>query len=136
MRIHTLTATVVVGLGTILGLPRRDFISVLAAIMVVMVAEMINTAVEAAVDVATGDYHPLAKVAKDVAAGAVLLASAGAFALGIWVFGPRLLTLPAALGRFRAHHPWELATIGLVVAGVAVLAWAAPRAAREEDKLH
>jgi diacylglycerol kinase len=136
MRLHMLTATVVVALGTVLRLPRRDFISVLTAIMVVMVAEMVNTAVEATVDVATGEYHPLAKVAKDVAAGAVLLASAGAFALGVWVFVPRLSRVPAAVAFWRTHHPWGLGFLGLAVAAVAVLAWVAPKAAREEDRLH
>ncbi len=75
-----------------MNLPRREFIVVLAAIMVVMVAEMMNTAVEAVVDLASPDIHPLAQTAKDVAAGAVLLAAIGAALLGLWVFIPRLVS--------------------------------------------
>jgi diacylglycerol kinase len=136
MRLHTLAAAVVVALGTLLRLPRRDFISVLAAIMVVMVAEMVNTAVEAAVDVATNAFHPLARTAKDVAAGAVLLAAAGAFALGVWVFGPRLGAVPRALTFWATHRPVGLAVLLAVVAAIAGLAWAVPRAAREEGQDH
>ena len=126
MRVHTLTATIVVVLGQLLLLPQQDFISVLTAIMVVMVAEMVNTAVESAVDVATGEYHPLAKVAKDVAAGAVLLAATGALVLGVWVFGPRLGRLPHALRHWLTRDPLGLVVMILVVAAVAVLAWIAP----------
>ena len=90
MRLHFFTAALVMGLGWTLHLPRREFIAVLTAIMVVMVAEMVNTSIEAAVDLASPALHPLAATAKDVAAGAVLLAATGALFLGIWVFLPRL----------------------------------------------
>jgi diacylglycerol kinase len=95
LRLHFSTAAAVMILGWILNLPKREFIVVLAAIMVVMVAEMMNTAVEAVVDLASPDIHPLAQTAKDVAAGAVLLAAIGAASLGLWVFVPRL----SAFGR-------------------------------------
>ena len=90
LRLHFFTAVSVMLLGWILRLSKREFIVVLAAIMVVMVAEMLNTAVEAVVDLASPDIHPLAQTAKDVAAGAVLLAAIGAALLGLWVFVPRL----------------------------------------------
>ena len=57
----------------------------------VMAAEMVNTVVEAAVDLASPGYHPLAKVAKDVAAGAVLLTAIGAVVIGVCIFLPHLL---------------------------------------------
>jgi diacylglycerol kinase len=134
MRLHTLAATVAVVLGTLLGLPEEDFISVLAAIMVVMVAEMVNTAVEAAVDVATGHFHPLAKIAKDVAAGAVLLAAAGALTLGLWVFGPRLREVSGAWSLWQARDPAGLWIMMTVVAVVVALALLTPGRAREEDE--
>ncbi len=93
LRLHFFTAAAVMVLGWILNLPKREFIVVLAAIMVVMVAEMMNTAVEAVVDLASPEIHPLAQTAKDVAAGAVLLAASGAALLGLWVFLPRISTL-------------------------------------------
>ncbi len=93
LRLHFFTAATVMVLGWLLDLPKREFIVVLAAIMVVMVAEMMNTAVEAVVDLASPRIHPLAQTAKDVAAGAVLLAAGGAALLGLWVFLPRISSL-------------------------------------------
>lgn len=90
MRLHLFSATLVMVLGWLLELPRREFIAVLTAVMVVMVAEMVNTAIEATVDLASPTLHPLAQTAKDVGAGAVLLAAIGAALLGVWVFLPRL----------------------------------------------
>jgi diacylglycerol kinase (ATP) len=62
----------------------------------VWTAEGVNTAIEAVVDLASPDMHPLAGKAKDVAAGAVLLAALAAVVVGLLVFGPRVLAL---LGR-------------------------------------
>ncbi|AUW93219.1 MAG: diacylglycerol kinase [Sulfobacillus thermosulfidooxidans] len=93
LRLHFFTAAAVMVLGWLLDLPKREFIVVLAAIMVVMVAEMMNTAVEAVVDLASPRIHPLAQTAKDVAAGAVLLAAVGAALLGLWVFLPRITSV-------------------------------------------
>ena len=58
----------------------------LLAIAFVLIAEMINSAIEAAIDVATSSFDPLAKLAKDIAAGAVLIASVNAVAVGYLVF--------------------------------------------------
>ena len=63
------------------------------AATVVIVAEMINTAIEHCVDMITPDYHPLAARVKNIAAAAVLMASAGAVIVGIVVLGPHLLQL-------------------------------------------
>lgn len=134
MRVHTLTATVVIVLGTLLRLPRRDFISVLAAIMVVMVAEMVNTALESVVDIASPHYHPLARIAKDVAAGAVLLAASGAAALGVWVFGPRLGLLPAALHAWWFSERWAFLLMVMAVLMMAGLAVGLPITKRGEDR--
>jgi diacylglycerol kinase (ATP) len=64
---------------------------VLLAIGLVLTAEMLNTVVESLVDLYTDEYHPLAKIAKDTAAGAVLISSAAALGVGIAVFVPRVL---------------------------------------------
>jgi diacylglycerol kinase len=58
--------------------------------MVVWMAEFMNTALEALVDLASPDYHPLAKVAKDVAAAAVLVGALGAVLIGLLILGPPL----------------------------------------------
>ena len=66
--------------------------AVLALLIVMVVAaEMVNTMVEALVDLVTTEYHPLAKVAKDVVAGVVLLTAIGAVVVGLLIFGPKAL---------------------------------------------
>ncbi|MDK2888142.1 MAG: diacylglycerol kinase [Thermoanaerobacter sp.] len=91
MRFHLLAALVVVVAALWLRIEERDFLLVLLAITLVMMAEMFNTALERVVDLCTGRYHPLAKIAKDVAAGAVLLAALNSLIVGLVVFYPYLL---------------------------------------------
>ena len=86
LRIHFLIAIVVIGAAAALGVGRIELIVLLLAIAFVLVAEMVNTAIEGAIDVSTTSFDPNAKLAKDVAAGAVLIASATAVAVGYLVF--------------------------------------------------
>ena len=90
-RIHLAIAVVVVAVGTLLDLNPVEWAVIGLTIGFVFVAEMFNTAFEAVIDIVTGEYHPLAKRAKDVAAGAVLVAAMTAVAVGLLVLGPRLL---------------------------------------------
>lgn len=89
-RIHLAIAVAVVLLGLWLGLPARDWAVIALTIGMVFAAEGFNTAIEALVDLVSPDPHPLAKVAKDVAAGAVLMAALAAIAVGLLIFGPPL----------------------------------------------
>ncbi len=73
-----------------LRLPRRDWAILVLAMMIVWLGELFNTAVEAIVDLAMPEPHPLAQVAKDVSAGAVLLAALGAVVVGALILGPPL----------------------------------------------
>ena len=91
MRVHLLAASAAVAAGLVLRISAVDWACVLAAIGLVLTAEALNTVVEALVDLCTGEFHPLAKIAKDAAAGAVLIASAAAAGVGIAVFLPSLL---------------------------------------------
>jgi diacylglycerol kinase (ATP) len=86
MQLHIAAVAIVLILGLALNLSRLEFVAVIAAISLVLVAEMFNTAIEAAVDAVVTDYHPLIKVAKDVAAGAVLIAAVNAVATAYLVF--------------------------------------------------
>ena len=72
--------------GLLLSLEPRDMLTLLFCISLVIATEMINTAVETVVDLVTPNYNPLAKLAKDVAAGAVLIASANAVIAGLLIF--------------------------------------------------
>jgi diacylglycerol kinase (ATP) len=63
------------------------------AVGTVWTAELANTAIEALTDLVSPEYHPLAGKAKDVAAGAVLMAAVAALVVGLLIFGPRVLAL-------------------------------------------
>ncbi len=78
-------------LGVWLEITRVEWAVLVMATGVVWVAEFLNSAIEAAVDVASPDLHPMAKVAKDVAAGAVLTASCVALVVAVIIFGPPLI---------------------------------------------
>ncbi|MGW8957097.1 diacylglycerol kinase family protein [Paenibacillus sp. NPDC055715] len=97
MRIHVVMAFLVIAAGLSLRISRLDWLFIFMAIAMVIVAELINTAVEAAIDLISPDIHPLAKAAKDTAAGAVLLAAVFAVIIGIFVFYRPLLTLISQL---------------------------------------
>src|SRR5207245_5975222 len=85
MRYHFIAALGVLVLALVLGVDRIQLVGLFLAIAFVLVAEMINSAIEAAIDVATSSFDPLAKLAKDIAAGAVLIASINAIAGGYLV---------------------------------------------------
>ena len=90
MRIHIVIAIIALMTGMLLRISRVEFIMVLMTISMVFICEIINTAVERAVDTATMEYHPIAKIAKDVAAGAVLVAALNSVIVGLLVFGKYL----------------------------------------------
>jgi diacylglycerol kinase (ATP) len=121
MRIHFLVAAVVLVLALSFGVPRIQLIALLISITFVLVAEMLNTALEGAIDVATTSFDPLAKLAKDVAAGAVLIAAINALAVGYLVFSGKVAERSSrALDRVR-DAPWELTTVALVLTVIVVI---------------
>ncbi len=93
-KIHLCCAVIALSLACLLKIDLINWLILIQVITLVLTAELINTAVEYLVDLASGSfYHPLAKSAKDIAAGAVFIASANALVSGILIFGPRLLPL-------------------------------------------
>lgn len=90
-KFHLIAAILVVGLGIYFDLSPVEWGLITLTITVVMTAEGINTAIERCVDIASPEWHKLAKDAKDIAAGAVLIASIGASAIGIIIFLRKLL---------------------------------------------
>jgi len=90
-RIHALATLLVIALGVALELNSLDWTLVAIAATVVWVAEALNTALETLSDAAVPEHSPHIAIAKDVAAGAVLLASLGAVAVGVLVFTPHLV---------------------------------------------
>lgn len=93
LRIHLPVALLVLLAAFLFRLRAGEFVFLFFAIFLVFIAEMLNTAIELAVDLFGPGHHRLAKAAKDVAAGAVLLAALNAIIVGILVFYPHLLAL-------------------------------------------
>jgi diacylglycerol kinase (ATP) len=86
LRIHFILAVLVLLAGFVWKLPKAELLVLTGAIALVILTELFNTALETVVDLVTPDYHPLAKVAKDVAAGAVLVAAINAAVVGVILF--------------------------------------------------
>ena len=91
MKIHCMVAALVVIAGLILGISVTEWCICLGLFGMVMALELVNTAVEAVVDLVTKERKPLAKLAKDAAAGAVLIAAIMAAIAGMIIFIPKLL---------------------------------------------
>jgi diacylglycerol kinase (ATP) len=122
MRLHFLIAAAVLVAGVVVGVTRFELIALLLAIAFVLIAEMINTAVEHTIDVATTSFDPMAKLAKDIAAGAVLIASVNAVAIGYLVFAHRVGDRSSrVLDRVR-DVPITLTLIALVLTIIVVIA--------------
>jgi diacylglycerol kinase len=90
-RIHLAIAILAAIIGVLLGLSFIEWAVFGATVVIVLSAEMINTMIEALVDLVTAEYHPLAKIAKDVSAGIVLLTAIGAVVVGLLIFLPKLM---------------------------------------------
>jgi diacylglycerol kinase len=97
LRVHLALAALAVLLGLVLRIGATEWALLALTIALVLSLELLNTVVEAVVDLVTSDYHPLARVAKDVAAGAVLVSAIGGVAVGAFLFIPRLWALALAL---------------------------------------
>jgi diacylglycerol kinase (ATP) len=122
MRIHFLIAAAVLVVAVAVGVRRFELIALLLSIAFVLISEMINTAIEHTVDVATTTFDPMAKLAKDIAAGAVLIASVNAVAVGYLVFADRIGDRSTrVLDRVR-DVPITLTLIALVLTIIVVIA--------------
>lgn len=89
--IHAASTIAVFGAGTFFGLSRFEWCWLVLAIVAVWTAEALNTALEFLTDVASPEFHPIAGHAKDVAAGAVLIAAFGALIIALLILGPHVL---------------------------------------------
>lgn len=123
MLVHLLAAVAVLVMALALHLTLLEFALLTLAIVLVLFAELVNTAVEVVVDLVSPDYHPLARRAKDVAAGAVLVASVGAVIMGYlalarFFFPP---DLPDSPGFLRTTGNLAMVAVVLVVLLVVLL---------------
>jgi diacylglycerol kinase (ATP) len=121
MRIHFMIAAGVLIGALIVGVSRLELVILLMAISFVLIAEMINSALEAGIDVATTSFDPLAKLAKDIAAGAVLIATINAVAVGYLIFVERIKDPSSrAIDRLR-DAPTEITLVALVLTVIIVI---------------
>lgn len=88
--IHAVISSLVIVMSLWLKLSLKDWAILILTIALVWTAEFINSSLEAIVDLASPDHHPLAKVGKDVGAAAVLLAALAAVIVGLLILGPPL----------------------------------------------
>jgi diacylglycerol kinase (ATP) len=117
MRIHVIIATLVLVASLLVGVRKLELAVLVLVILLVLITEMFNTALEFAVDLATKEYHPLAKLAKDVSAGAVLVSSVGAVLVGYLILaddlGPLSLETLDTIRRQPAHL--TLVALGVII---------------------
>jgi len=117
MRNHFLAALVVLFAVLLLRVSSLEFILLVVSVSFVLFAEMINTAIELCVDLVSPDYHPIAKAAKDVAAGAVLTAAIGAAVMGYLILSRYIFPyFKEALGVIGT--PAEMATLVAILSVV------------------
>jgi diacylglycerol kinase (ATP) len=122
MQIHTGAAVAALLAGLVLDFSRLEMAVLLGAITLVLVAEMMNTAIEAAIDAVVTTYHPLVKIAKDVAAGAVLVATVNALAIAYFVFYEHLSSPARDLLAGVRRSPTHLVVVVMILTVIAAIA--------------
>ena len=122
MRIHFAIAIGVLIAALAFDVTRLELIALLLAIAFVLIAEMVNTAIEATVDVASTSFDPMAKLAKDIGAGAVLIAAVNAIAVGYLVFSGQVADESSRLLDRLSEAPAELTLVALVLTTALVIA--------------
>src|SRR5206468_3893018 len=115
-------AVAVIVFALIVNVTKLELIALLISITFVLIAEMLNSAVEAAIDIATTSFDPMAKLAKDVAAGAVLIASTNAVVVGYLVFAGKVADRSSHLLDRLRQAPAELTLVALVLTVIVVVA--------------
>jgi diacylglycerol kinase (ATP) len=122
LRIHFAVAIAVLVVALLVNVTKFELIVLLLSITFVLIAEMLNSAIEAAIDIATTSFDPMAKLAKDIAAGAVLIATANAVIVGYLVFANKVANRSADLLDRLRREPAELTLVALVLTIIVVIA--------------
>ena len=121
MLFHLIVAILVLVASLVLRLSLHEFALLALAITLVLFAELVNTAIEVVVDLVSPDFHPLAQRAKDVAAGAVLLASVGAMVLGYLAVSRFFFAAGASASQEFMRSTGNVAIISVVVVVLLVI---------------
>ncbi|MBE3578175.1 MAG: diacylglycerol kinase [Limnochordales bacterium] len=121
LRIHFLLSGLVTLLGLVLNLSTTEWMILILLFVVVIMAELFNTAIETTVNLYTATYHPIARAAKNVAAAAVLVGAGGAVAIGYLMFFPRLTAIHLPLSSWAHRLPPHVTAVSLLVVSLLVL---------------
>jgi diacylglycerol kinase (ATP) len=121
LRYHFFTAAFVLFLSYILGITRLEFIIISLAVILVISAEMLNSAVETIVDILSPEYSEKARTAKDIAAGAVLITAFGAAVLGYIILFPYLKASFTEGFSIARHSSEEIALIAFILVMILVI---------------
>lgn len=121
MRIHVAAAVLVLAASLFFRIGRFEFIAICLSVTFVLVTELVNTAIEAAVDVSIQGFDPGAKIAKDVAAGAVFVAALNALVVGYIVFFSRVVHATDVLLLRVRQAPTHITIVALALTAFAVL---------------
>ncbi len=121
LRYHFFSAAFVLLLSYVLGVSRSEFIVISLAVILVILAEMLNSAIETVVDLISPEYSEKARIAKDIAAGAVLITAFGAAVLGYIVLFPYLKSLFAEGFSIAKHSPEEISLISFILVLILVI---------------
>jgi diacylglycerol kinase (ATP) len=121
LRYHFFSAAFVLFLSYLLGVTRIEFVVISLSVMLVITAEMLNSAVEVVVDILSPEYSESARVAKDIAAGAVLISAFGAAVLGYIILFPYLKTLFTDGFSIARHSKEEIALIAVILVMILVI---------------
>ncbi len=120
MRIHFIAALLVLGLSIYLRISARELLIIFFTITLVIMAELFNTAIEAVVDLVTQEFHPLARIAKNVAAGAVLITALNALVVAYIIIYPRLEGFSFYIGPRLKETPLNVTLLALLFVAVLV----------------
>lgn len=123
-RIQLVLAVIVLALSLFYGLGTTEFLCLVFALFFVIFAEMVNTAIETVVDLFVDVYHPKAKIAKDVAAGAVVLSACNALIVGYFIFfnAENMKAISDSIFNNMVKSPQHLAFVAIILVVIAVIA--------------
>jgi diacylglycerol kinase (ATP) len=121
LRYHLYAAAMVLLLSYVLDLPRLEFLIISIAVIMVLLAEMVNTAMEYLVDMISAEYSEKARIAKDVSAGAVLITAVGSAVVGYIILFPHLEEAFLSGMQVARHSANEITLISVILVTIAVV---------------
>jgi diacylglycerol kinase (ATP) len=121
LRYHLYAAVMALLLSYVLSIPRLEFLVILVAVILVMLAEMVNTAIEYLVDMVSPEYSEKARTAKDVSAGAVFITAVGSAVVGYIILFPHLEKAFESGVQIARHTAGEIALLSVITVSIAVV---------------